>query len=800
MKTSTRSRTREEAFNIEVRGLVQGVGFRPMVWNLARGYGLRGRVSNTGRGVQIILAGKESQINRFLTDLAHSPPPLAQITKILPSRISSSEVHEDSFIIAHSDVSPVETGIVPDAATCPECIKEVFDPFSRRYRYPFTNCTHCGPRLTIQESIPYDRPATTMNGFALCDACFQEYRDPKNRRFHAQPIACHRCGPKVWVERSDGKPMTTHSYTMLDAVDAVCTLIQQGHIVAIKGLGGFQLACNATLEKSVSQLRALKNREGKPFALMARDIAIIRQYCLVSELEADLLQSPPAPIVILPRKSNRSLAPGVAPGVLTYGFMLPNSPLHHLILSRMKVPIVLTSGNYSGEPQWIHNDQAKEHLKDIAEIFVFHDRGIAQRVDDSVVKMMNLVPRILRRSRGYAPAPTWLPTGFEQTPQVLAMGGELKNTFCFLKEGRAILSHHIGDLEDAGTYTDYQRAISHYQLLFDTKPERIAVDLHPEYLSSKLGRERAKSNHLQICEIQHHHAHLAACLAENDVPINTEPVLGIILDGLGYGEDHTLWGGEFLFGDYERVTRIGTFKPVPMLGGAQAIKEPWRNTYAHILAEMGWTQFVTNYSNLPLYQYLEKKPRKVLDRMMSQRVNSPLASSCGRLFDAVAAAMGICQDQVLHEGQAAMELEALVDEQTLWHEDDNLAYPFTIPRLQNSQLPYVEPLTMWRALLGDLVLKTPIPVMAARFHKGLANSICQMAKKCAQSPEGPAKYQKVALSGGVFQNQILFELVKPKLEHEGFTVLSHRQIPMNDGGLALGQAAITAARSLNSLL
>jgi hydrogenase maturation protein HypF len=687
---------------------------------------------------------------------------------------------------------------MPDIAACSDCLREILDPQNRRYYYPFTNCTHCGPRLTIQERIPYDRSSTTMKSFALCDACLKEYHNPDDRRFHAQPIACHTCGPKVWIEHADGQPVAVHSSTMLDDLDAVVSLLQKGHILAIKGLGGFQLACDATQEETVSRLRALKNREGKPFALLARDFEVIRQYCVVGEVEAGLLHSPPAPIMILRRKGVRSLAPGVAPGMSTYGFMLPNSPLHQLVLRRMTQPIVLTSGNYSGEPQWIDNEDAREHLKGIAEYFVFHNRGIAQRVDDSVVNVMDDVPRVLRRSRGYSPTPVWLPVGFEPTPAILAMGGELKNTFCFLKDGQALLSHHIGDLEDSLTYIDYQRAISYYQRLFEHRPQTIAVDLHPEYLSSKLGRQRANSAGLPISEIQHHHAHLAACLAENGVSLNTEPVLGVILDGLGYGEDGTIWGGEFLLADYADFIRVGTLKPVPMLGGVQAIKQPWRNTYAHIMGGMEWSQFVMSYSDLPLFHFLEKKPRKILDQMLHNRINSPLASSCGRLFDAAAAAMGICPDEVLHEGQAAMEMEARVEADALLHENETSAYPFSISRLQDSDLPYVEPLAMWQALLGDLVLHTPIPVMAARFHKGLANVVCSMVKKCSQSPEGTIKSKTVVLSGGVFQNKILFELVKPKLEREGYTVLSHRQVPMNDGGLALGQATIAAARSLIS--
>ena len=790
---------KEQALKVQIQGLVQGVGFRPMVWNLAHRHDLRGRVLNTGKGVQVIVAGEEGKVRRFLDELIQHPPPLAQITAVTPCPIPLSEVPEHAFVIADSEEGVVKTGLVPDAAPCLECVREIFDPVARRYGYPFTTCTHCGPRLTIQERIPYDRPGTTMKGYALCEACLKEYQNPADRRFHAQPIACRTCGPRVWIESADGQPVEGRLGKTLADLDAAGSLLEKGHILAIKGLGGFQLACDATQEETVGRLRKLKRREGKPFALMARNLEVIHQYCVVGEVEAELLQSAAAPIVILQRKIERSLARPVAPGVSTYGFMLPNSPLHYLILRRTSHPIVLTSGNYAGEPQWTANDDAREHLQGVAEYFVLHNRGIAQRVDDSVVRVMDNHPRVLRRSRGYAPAPIWLPSGFELAPSILAMGGELKNTFCFLKEGQALLSHHLGDLEDALTYMDYQRALTHYQLLFDQMPQVIAVDLHPEYLSSKLGRERATSTGLPISEIQHHHAHLAACLAENGVPLPTEPVLGVILDGLGYGEDQTIWGGEFLLGDYVGFTRLGTFTPIPMLGGVQAIKEPWRNTYAHVIAALGWAQFAKHYSDLPLFHFLAQKPREILDAMLAKRINCPLASSCGRLFDAAAAAMGICREQVLYEGQAAMEMEALVDTDRLLQEDEKTAYPFSISRLQGTDLLCLDPRAMWRRLLDDLVHHTPVPVIAARFHKGLANGLCSMVKHCSQSPDGSPRFRTVALSGGVFQNVVLFELVKPKLVREGFTVLSSGQVPMNDGGIALGQAAIAAARALQRL-
>jgi hydrogenase maturation protein HypF len=795
--TEAIGRAQEEAFMIHVEGLVQGVGFRPTAWNLAQRYHLRGRVLNTRGGMEILAAGSKHHIEQFVSDLTNHPPPLARITAVSMRAIPLHEVGEQSFLIADSTDAEGHTGIVPDAATCHECLKETFDPFSRRFRYPFTTCTHCGPRLTIQEHIPFDRPHTTMKYFPMCSDCLKEYEDPADRRFHAQSIACPACGPKAWIEQANGKLMAIHASNTLDEVDACCTLLQEGYVLAIKGLGGFQLACDATQEQVVERLRRLKRREGKPFALMARDLNVIRQYCPMNDEESELLQSPAAPIVILSRLTGSSLAPSVAPGMNTYGFMLPNTPLHHLLLRRIPHPIVLTSGNMAGEPQWIDNAEAMDQLRSMADFFLLHNRDIARRIDDSVVRVMNGEPRMLRRSRGYAPAPLPLPKGFEQAPALLAMGGELKNTFCLLQDGQALMSHHIGDLEDACTYKDYQQALAHYQEVFTHTPETIVIDPHPNYLSSALGREYAASNNFPLIEVQHHHAHFAACLADNDVPFETSPVFGVILDGLGYGDDGTLWGGEFLLGNYERTTRIGTFKPVPMLGGIQAIKEPWRNTYAHLKTGMGWDRVAHSYHHTSVFQYLEPKPRAILDQMLAKGINSPMTSSCGRLFDAAAAAMGICPDEVAFEGQAAMELEALLDVSTLLDEDEALAYPFAISPLPDSHLPAIDPLPMWHALLNDLQCLTPVPIMAARFHKGLAQAIAAMVIYLTKSPITPSSFQTVALSGGVFQNRVLFELLKPKLEHAGFTVLFHRRVPTNDGGLALGQAMVAAARTLN---
>ncbi len=791
---------RDVAVLIRVRGLVQGVGFRPTVWLLARRYGLQGWVANNGDGVIIRLCGKAETIERLIKSLLDEAPPLARIDRI--ERTPSLPTPEDvAFRITDSLPTRARTGVVPDAATCPQCRAEVFDAFERRYRYPFTNCTHCGPRLSIIEAIPYDRQSTTMRWFDVCPACAGEYQSPGDRRFHAQPIACHVCGPHAWLERSDGRPLTLDSITPLDAVDGAATLLMRGQILAIKGIGGFQLACDATNAEAVARLRARKRRPRKPLALMIRDLDVAQAWCDINAQEADILRSAAAPIVIVqPRADGRRVVEAIAPGIDTLGLMLPNTPLHHLMLRGVDRPIVLTSGNLSDEPQCIDNQEARQTIGGIADYFLMHDRDIARRVDDSIVRIIGGKPRVMRRARGYAPAPMLLPEGFAAAPPVLAMGGELKGAFCLLRDGQAILSHHMGDLEDARTFADYARSIDAYQQLFEHAPAIIAVDRHPEYLSTKLGRDRAARHQVDVVEVQHHHAHIAACLAENGVALDAAPVIGVALDGLGYGLDGTLWGGEFLLADYRDCHRLATFKPVAMPGGSQAIREPWRNTYAHLMAGMGWARFAMDYADISIYRYLDAKPRAVLGGMIARGVNSPLASSCGRLFDAVAAAAGICREHADYEGQAAVEFEALVDPNTLTQEDERLVYPFAIRRLKSSNLPYVEPLSMWQALLGDLIENTPVPVISARFHKGLAAVIARMVDKLRRRDTDMAPVTTVALSGGVLQNRVLLELLIGRLETLGLRVLTHTQVPANDGGLALGQGVIAAARALTPSL
>ena len=788
---------------MRVRGTVQGVGFRPCVWRIASELGLVGSVVNDAQGVLISAVGTAEQLDTLARRLREEAPPLARITtiermpEVLPQPLPSG------FAIGTSQAGTVLTDVAADAATCAACVAEIFDPFARRFRYPLTNCTHCGPRLSFVTDVPYDRASTTMAGYPMCAACRAEYEAPADRRFHAQPIACHVCGPKVTLRRLDGRVFTLDSYTFLDDCDAAGTLLARGQIVAIKGLGGYQLACDATQADAVARLRALKRRERKPFALMAANVDAIRVWCQVDTMQAQALESPAAPIVLLARCSgpaSAAIADAVAPGLSTLGFMLPSTGLHHLVLRRMKRPIVLTSGNLSDEPQAITLDALRTRFGSGIDFVLDHDRAIARRIDDSVVRVMGGATRVLRRARGLAPQPIALPSGFEAAVPVLAYGGALKNTFCLLRDGQAVLSPHIGDLEEAATQADYRRALRELQAFFAFKPHLRACDAHPDYPSSHLAHEDAARDGRAAVEVLHHHAHLAACLVDNGWPLDAGPVIGVALDGLGYGQGGELWGGEFAIADYRRFERCGSFKPVALLGGEKAMHEPWRNTYAHLMAEMKWPSFVMNYSELELHSFLAAQPRSVLDAMLAKQLNSPLASSCGRLFDAVAAAMGVCRDHAAYEGQGAVELEAQVDAEVLQFEDEELGYPFAIPRLKGGGLPYIEPLSMWSALLGDLILKTPVPTMAARFHKGLARVIVKMVDKLAQAhneAEAPERtLRHVALSGGVFQNRVLLERVSALLAAAGYTVLTHHRVPCNDGGLSLGQAAVAAARTL----
>ncbi|AKH19455.1 carbamoyltransferase HypF [Sedimenticola thiotaurini] len=773
------------AERIRVRGLVQGVGFRPTVWNFANRCELLGAVWNDAQGVLIDAVGSKSAIDQLTDLIARHPPPLARIDGIERQPLPPGEQPDYTrFEIIESRGGDIHTGIVPDAATCSACLQDIDDPTNRRYRYPFTNCTHCGPRLSIVRAIPYDRATTSMGDFQQCDACLAEYGDPSDRRFHAQPNACPACGPQVWLENGAGERLPAEHDE--DPIERAARLIASGAILAIKGLGGVHLACDAGNELVVAALRSRKRRYHKPFALMATDADMIRRYAHLNEQEVALLKSSAAPIVILQQGGEEMLAREVAPGQQSLGFMLPYTPLHHLLMGHLARPIVLTSGNLSDEPQVISNKASQERLAGIADYWLLHDREIVNRLDDSVVRVMDGDARMLRRARGYAPAPIVLPDGFEKTPAILALGGELKNTFCLLRDGQAIVSQHMGDLENSATMREYHRSLELYRQLYQLDPALVVVDYHPNYLSTQWGQQMASEQDLQLEAVQHHHAHIASCMAEHGLGPDHPAVLGVALDGLGMGESGSLWGGEFLRVNYCQFQRLAHFKPTAMLGGAKAMYEPWRNTLAYLLSEFEWETLLQEYGDLELIRFLNAKPIINLQQMWARGINSPLASSCGRLFDAVAAALNICREQASHEGQAAIEMEALAA--------PPMGQPGYGHRLELIEGRYVlgwQPL--WSDLLDDLKRSVPVAIMAARFHQGIIDAVTRTALLLCQEQQ----LDTVVLSGGVFQNRILLEGVSDRLRQQGLNLLSPRLVPANDGGLSLGQAVVAAARWQN---
>jgi hydrogenase maturation protein HypF len=765
---------------IRVRGQVQGVGFRPTVYRIAQQLEICGSVYNDGDGVLITAQADEVTIQQFIDLIWQNKPPLAQIDSIdcFPE---TNETLFGDFTIQQSPTGEINTGVVADAATCKQCLDDINDPNNRRFGYAFTNCTHCGPRLSIVRNIPYDRPFTSMDEFEQCPACLQEYQNPLDRRFHAQPNACPDCGPVLQLCDYQGNPELVQ-----DIIAHTAELLKQGRIIAIKGIGGFQLACDATNDNAVQELRQRKHRPFKALALMAVDVDQIKHYCSVSELEQQQLASPAAPILVLQQLSNAStLSDRLAPGQQSLGFMLPYSPLHHLLMQQLDAPIVLTSGNASHEPQCIDNDQALEKLGDIADYFLLHNRAIVNRIDDSVLRIIDGQTQYYRRARGFAPAPIALPDDFNNQNQILALGAELKNTFALLRGQQLTLSQHMGDLENYQTYEDTLKNLDLYQRLFDFKPDALVIDKHPEYLSSKLGRQWAHENNLPLIEVQHHHAHIAACMADNHWRIDQGQVIGVALDGLGLGDDDTLWGGEFMLADYYDYQRLGSLMPVALPGGVKAMLEPWRNTFAQLNQTGSWLDLNQQFGKLDLFQYLNQKPVKTLQRMIQTNTNAPLSSSCGRLFDAVAAAVGLCADEISYEGQAAIELEALIQPQQLQQAQ---AYPFDIIK-DSGPVARINTVPMWHALLNDLVQGIEPAMISARFHHTLARMILDMVSFIAKQHG----INTVALSGGVMQNPTLFTLTRNLLTGQGLQVLTHRQIPANDGGLAIGQAAIAAA-------
>lgn len=765
------------AARIQIQGIVQGVGFRPFVYNLARKCGVCGTVRNTSAGVIIEAEAPQPVLQDFIYRLGAEAPQLAKIDTLEVSELSPQGFAE--FVILHSEAIPQAfQPISPDFSICPDCLRELFDPADRRYRYPFINCTNCGPRFTIIQDIPYDRPATTMAGFPMCPACRAEYENPADRRFHAQPIACPDCGPQVWLETPGSEVYAKHA----QALEHAQRLLLQGRIVAIKGLGGFHLACNPFDSSAVTTLRQRKLRVDKPFAVMFGDLATIQEHCQVSPEEARLLTSPERPVVLLQRLPASALCSQLAPGQHTIGAFLPYTPLHHLLFAPPSgagcepLPaLVMTSGNLSEEPIATDNTEARRRLTNIADAWLMHDRPIHIRNDDSVVRVFAAATRPatlypMRRSRGYAPYPVAFP--WENAP-ILACGAELKNTFCLTQGRYAFVSHHIGDLENYETLQSFESGIDHYQRLFRVAPTLLASDLHPDYLSTRYALERSQRQALPLLQVQHHHAHIAACMLENQIPLE-QPVLGFSFDGTGYGVDGTIWGGEVLQTTYAGFTRLAHLEAFPLPGGELAIRQPWRIALGLLdQAGLAWDTL------LPPVRILESRPalEQALRHQISHGVNSPLCSSLGRLFDGVASLAGIRQ-QVNFEGQAAIELEAVIDE------SEPGGYPLEVDA---SGTISIAPLIL--AVVQDVSNGTPPGVISARFHNALASLVANLYYTFSPNASMP-----VALSGGVWQNIALLQRALAGLEHLGARVLLHHTVPTNDGGISLGQAAVAATQ------
>ena len=759
------------ARRLEASGIVQGVGFRPFVYQLAKKYNLKGDVANTSSGVTIYIEGNLSNIESFSQDLAQKNPPLSHITKISvdPEAVKNTK----GFTIAKSQNSIGKSALIsPDVSVCDDCLRELFDPADRRYRYPFINCTNCGPRYTIIDDIPYDRRKTSMKHFKMCKRCQSEYDDPENRRFHAQPNACDVCGPHVTLYDNIRRKIETEN-----PIKKTAALLKQGFILAIKGLGGYHLAADAENSDAVTLLRNRKHREEKPLAVMSVNLESIRRYADIKPEEQALLTSIQRPIVILKKKQPgtpdfKTLADEVAPGNRYFGAMLPYTPLHYLLLNQGLTgqdftAMVMTSGNMSEEPIAIDNDDAFKRLSGIADYFLVHNRDIYLRSDDSIIRRSAGAVRFIRRSRGYIPTPVFLK---KKVPPILACGAELKNTICITKDDRAFLSQHIGDLENLATYDFFQLTIRHMKRILDINPEIIVCDLHPDYMSTRYAMEQ---DNIEKVRVQHHHAHIVSCMAENKL---NGDVIGLAFDGTGYGTDGAIWGGEILVAGEEKFTRKAHISYVPMPGGAAAIKEPWRMAVSYLHDAFG--QEFKNL-RLPGLNKFDEKKIKIIAEMIEKKVNSPDTSSLGRLFDAIAAICGI-RDTVHFEGQAAIELEMAAGEKT----DEIYDYEWT-----SGDIYRILPGPVIRGVVKDIENGVHICKISSKFHQTLVSlfsDLCETIRK-------ETKLKRIVLSGGVFQNSLLLTGLFKALEKKDFKVFTHRLVPANDGGISLGQAVIASA-------
>ena len=761
------------AERIEVRGLVQGVGFRPFVYRLAQGHGLTGWVANTVEGVRIEVEGERSRVERFAAALRAEAPPIARVEELRRARIEPAG--HPRFEIRRSQGQPGKTTLVsPDLATCPDCLAELRDPADRRHRYPFINCTNCGPRFTIIRDVPYDRAATTMAAFTMCPSCRAEYENPLDRRFHAQPNACPACGPRVWLADRAGRELPPG--VGRDPIREAGALLLAGKILAVKGLGGFHLAADAGNQAAVAELRKRKARQDKPFAVMVPDLESARALCELSPAAETALAGVERPIVLLPRRQDTpGLALAVAPFQDTYGLLLPYTPLHHLLLEAVGGrPLVMTSANRSDEPIEIDNDSALANLGDIADCFLLHDRPIHLRADDSVVRPVGEAILPVRRSRGYAPRPVRLRRSL---PPVLAVGGQLKNTICLVRGQEAFLSQHLGDLERTDSFLYFLRTVEQLRKLLKVAPDRVAHDLHPDYLTT---RWALKDSGLPAIAVQHHHAHVVAGMAEHGLEGR---VLGVALDGTGYGPDGTIWGGEFLLADERGFQRVGHLPAWPLPGGELAIRQPWRTARSIFVKALG----IEAAGKLPLWSRVEPRALAVVDRMLAQDLNCPMSSGCGRLFDAVAAALGLRLES-LYEGQAAVELEALAARAG---ERSAPVYDFEITERAGGMLaPELAP--MLAALARDIAAGVEPARVALGFHDWLVRLAAELAARLC----GRHGVDRVVLSGGVFNNRYVSEHLARELERRGLRVFAHRQAPPGDGGISLGQAVVAGQHEL----
>jgi hydrogenase maturation protein HypF len=772
----------KQRLGILVTGVVQGVGFRPFVYNLAMSNKLTGFVRNEGGLVRLELEGEKSAIEAFIQELKSNPPPLAKISGLDTFQMVRN--HDKAFAILESASSDLSSKYVPaDAATCADCLAELFDPADPRFRYPFTNCTNCGPRFTIIEKLPYDRPCTTMSAFEMCPACRSEYDDPSNRRFHAQPNACPRCGPRLRFYRPGPAGLPEDVLFHGEALAAVIESIKKGQIAAVKGLGGFHLVCDAGNEGAVETLRARKRRSSKAFAVMMADLEMVRRYCELSVEEQQLLLSKQRPITLLKRK-NSLLPRNLAPDVDTLGVMLPYTPLHHLILADVDQPVVATSANLSEEPIAIDNDEALSRLVRVADCFLDHDRRIFSRYDDSVLQVTRNESSFLRRSRGYAPDAITVP--FSSNKTVLALGPHLKNTFAFVCDNRAYVSQHIGDLENIETNNHFRQSLETYMNLFDLSPDLIAYDLHPDYFTSSLVSELQEKWKLPAIPVQHHHAHIVSCMVDHGLQT---PVLGVAFDGIGYGTDESLWGGEFLYCKYDHFDRLGHFDTFLLPGGTQALKQPWRIALGIIVGLPAGTQELFAPFLKDLEAQYGKRDVSIVRQQIRAQFNSPLSSSCGRVFDAISALVGVCY-QTDYEAQAAIRLQrkARACNHASLNECLSESYSFSLTRDGPIKIQIRD---IFIEAYQDLQEGGKVEDISCKFHSTMAHIVSQTCILLRDK----TKVDRVCLSGGVFQNEVLLEMCDRLLAANEFQCYWPQQLPANDGGISLGQAVVALAKT-----